>query len=611
MNKEEIIKQIKSNISLYSRFICPDYPDLSIYTSQYEDIIIKLFNGAKTTCSLIYSDINKLSVVNERYGKEQGDKTLYTLLRLFIKSQSMPKDSLTVRIGGDEFVTLIPNKTKEEVEKIIKTIKSSIESQKDYLFGASIAFGIEDSKFGNYEKIINLAEHEVQIQKLNRKKDAFLTKAHTSKLFVPLPIPKNISKEQQEKWEILNTKINIATDNHLHDIRPSGKNFQYDIDIIKRDVKSFINAFGNLLSSKTRESYDEAIKNQNQLNLSHEEAVIINSLFQGNDIDLESLDESVLINIYSNLNLFCDSLIREPHSNLLKKSYFKLYLSDALLDSKQSYQAIYYSMSGIRPRNTAYGHSVCDVGIVKTSKVLIDEYSKKHKFNNEPFTFDKNDSFLIDQGGGNFISFAPMNKVITEKENQEIVDAVNSCYTDDNTSTFKIATVLKNNVNKMTIPFFVNSVAEVKNSPIEAIRTFYQFICNRLRRNKLLMASKTAQEITNAKPFVLFARQLKEHCNIKKDSIKIQSLGENINRDSIEVLFDDLINFYLTEIDNASSLETQKMLLENVMLSLSNHEVYMNAVNEKLFRDKVNKRKIFRNLFKVSSKDAELEEENR
>lgn len=392
MNKKEIIQQIKFNIDLYSRFICPDYPDLRVYTSQYEDILVMLFNNAKTTCSLIYSDINKLSIVNEKYGKEQGDKTLHTLLRLFTRSQLMPNDALTVRIGGDEFVTFVPNKTKEEVEKIVKAITLSIESQKDYLYGSSIAFSVGDSNIGNYEKTLSLAEYDVQVQKINRKKDNFLTNTNTFKNFSKLPIPKNLSKEQQDKWEILNTKINIAIDNHLRDIRPS-KIFQYNIDIIKHDAKTFIDALGNLLNNTTRETYEETDKSQKQLDLSYEESIIIHSLFQRNNVNLNSLDDNMLSNILSKLNLFCESLIREPHSNLLKKSYFKLYLADALLDANQNYQATYYSMSGIRPRNTAYGHSICDIGITKTSKVLIDEYSKKHKFNDEPFTFDKNDSF--------------------------------------------------------------------------------------------------------------------------------------------------------------------------------------------------------------------------
>lgn len=102
---------------------------------------------------------------------------------------------------------------------------------------------------------------------------------------------------------------------------------------------------------------------------------------------------------------------------------------------------------------------------------------------------------------------------------------------------------------------------------------------------------------------------MKDACNNKKDTIKIQSLSENINKDSIEAIFDDVVNFYLTEIDDASSIENQKILLENVMLCLSTHEVYINAVNEKLYRNNLNKRKIFKNLFKSSFESPDLEEE--
>lgn len=116
-------------------------------------------------------------------------------------------------------------------------------------------------------------------------------------------------------------------------------------------------------------------------------------------------------------------------------------------------------------------------------------------------------------------------------------------------------------------------------------------------------------EIVNAKPFVQFARHLKNACNNKKDTIKIQSLSENINKDSIEAIFDDVVNFYLTEIDDAPSIENQKVLLENVMICLSTHEVYTNAVNQKLYRDSLNKRKIFKNLFKSSLENPDLEEE--
>lgn len=615
MNKGELIKQIKSNISLYKPFTCPDYPELGVFTHQYMDILVKIFNHAQTPYSIIYSDINKLSVVNERYGKEIGDKTLYTLIRLITTSKFLPKDSYTVRIGGDEFITFLPNKSKDEVEKIINSIKFEIENQSDHLYGSSVTFGVEDSSLGDFEKIMTLAEHSVDIQKRNRKNDSFLTEANTSKGFVSLPIPQNISKEQQKKWEVLNTKINTAVDNHLRDIRPSSKKFQYTVDIIKADVKTFTLAIMNLLSKESRDINTNNKNEKKELQIPYEEALAINSLLNGENINLEEFSEDSLIHLDSTINTFCESLIRAPHSNLLSKSYYTIYLADALLNSNQNYQATYYSMSGIRPRNTAYGHMISDIGITDTSKILIDEYSKKRKFNDKQFTFDKQDSFLIDQGGGNILSLVPMNNGMSQNEVQEIVDTVNSKHTDNRESTFKIVALTKDNVNKITIPVYVHSMEGIQSSPLETIRSIFQLLKSRFRRTKYLMSSRTNKEINNDKPFVKFARKLKEECNSIKDPLKVQALEGNINKDSIEAIFEDCIQYYLNEIDDASSLDdatsikSKKLLLDNILLSLANHEVYINAVNKKLFNQKMNDRKIFKGFSKSESSNEELEKE--
>lgn len=144
MNSEELIKDINNNISTYKNFTSPDYPDLNVFSNQYLDILVKFFNNAQIPYSVIFSDVNKLSVVNERYGKITGDKTLYLLLRLFLNNPFF-KNCSTIRIGGDEFVTFVPNSNKQEVEKALKIVGINIDRQKEYLYGSSMAFGVEDS----------------------------------------------------------------------------------------------------------------------------------------------------------------------------------------------------------------------------------------------------------------------------------------------------------------------------------------------------------------------------------------------------------------------------------------------------------------------------------
>lgn len=607
MNKNDIINRIKSNISLYEHFICPDFPDLGIYSNQYKDILVKLFDNANSIYSIIYCDVNKLSVVNERYGKEIGDKTLYTLLRLFTKSKFMPDDALTLRIGGDEFITFIPNKDKIQVEKIIKCIQDSIKQHKDILYGSSIAFGVEDSRSGKYDSIITIAEHKVEQQKLkNRQGNINSINTGNSKHFVSLPIPDDLTEEQQEKWRALNTKINVAIDNHLRDIRPSNPKFEYDITTIKLDAKTFIYAFANLLNNRIHRVYVDNSILIKQLDIPYNDALRIHSLFQHKDIDLCSLSENDLKSLSTSLTVFCESLVRNKHSKLLAKSYYKIFLADELAKSKQKYQFVYYSMSGIRPRNTAYGHSTSDIGLKKTYEIATYECTSRREINNTPFSFNKNDSFLIDQDGGNFIHIIPMDNRIDEKEVEDITASINSHYEQTPDSTFKVASVIKNNVNRRSIPFYINSPIGEKQHPIEFIRTLYQIIKKYFNKLRIHEPSSTPKYLTIDKPFVQFARYLKQTCNYNKDSIKVESLSESTNQDSIEEVFEECISFYLSEIYDAKSISTQKFLLDNVLLSLVNHEVYNNTLNRRIYERKMNSRKILMNLFGLNNSE-ELE----
>lgn len=597
MNREKIIEEIKNNISLYKTFTCPDYPGLNIYVNQYKDILVEIFKNSETPYSLIYTDVNKLSVVNERYGKEVGDKTLYTLLLLLLGPTSpLPKDSATIRIGGDEFITFVPNTLKEQVQKFLNIIEISIERQKDYLYGSSLALGIEDSTAGNFEQLLAITENQIHYQKnKNRKKDAFLTQANNSNIFVDLPIPKNISQAQEEKWETLNTKINILIDNHLRDIRPSSDTFEYKVEHIQKDAKSFISAFGNLLekNSSTSASINVSTSDlQKESKLTSKSALAIHSLFSGKSIDFNDFSEDELTDLSNSLNNLCESLIRDKHSGLLSKSYYNMHLADKLINSKTTYQAVYYSISGIRPSNTAYGYSVTDNRIENTASIIIDEFKNKREFNNEPFTFDESDCFFIDQNGGNYMALIPTSKSMSKNEIQETTDNINAHFTDGKDSTFKVATASYDKTNKFTIPFFVNSSGQsTKLDILKWIRDIYQVFLYNSRRRIYLPEPESTK--SSKKPFVLFARKLKEVCNNNKDPLKVEYLASDINKDSIEEISNDCIQYYLNEIDDSSSIENKKFLMENVMLALLNHESFVNKLNKELLMEKQKNRRIF------------------
>ena len=627
MNRNQMIKQIKNNISLYEKFVYPTYPEFKIYTKQFLDILIQVFNNTQEPYSVIFTDVNKLSVINETYGRAKGDNTLYSLLSI-CHSNPLFKNSTTIRIGGDEFLTFVKGKTKSEVEKMLESTISTVNAKRKELLGSSLSFGVEDSFVSkNVQELICLAEHNSDIAKTeDRKNDVFLEKAQVSEDFVSLPIPKNISDEQKQIWEVLNAKINIAIDNHLRDLRPSSNIFQYKIPNVKTDSIQFITAFKNLLEQKTS-NINDSINNENTTSnatkISPEIASFMYSLFEGT-LNLESLDDQELENIFNVLSGLGKNLIKSSNNDLFNESYYKKFLADKLLKSNQNYQAVCFSMTGIRPSNTAYNHSTTDDRMDKTDALITDALKKEFTFNSEAFTFNRNDSFLINEGGGNYLAITPNNKALRKNVINNIVETVNSNYTDGPDSTFKIAAYSKRNINRFTIPFIVNSMNNApnnfvgtfpnytmentpnpsnKNSPIEWFRTLFQILHN----SKPLALKGAYYEELEHKPFVLLSRKLKELCNDKKDKLKMDNLESNINEQSIETVLNDLINYYMENIENPNDIEAKRFLLNNTVLALANNEAYINKLTRERYEEKVNERKIFKDPSSRKISDNERE----
>ncbi|NLU53234.1 MAG: GGDEF domain-containing protein [Clostridiaceae bacterium] len=74
--------------------------------------------------ALVFMDIDNLKVVNDTYGHDAGDELLKSFARDLM--DVMPKESLKIRIAGDEFIVFIPNvgieETTQALDKLIKVL---------------------------------------------------------------------------------------------------------------------------------------------------------------------------------------------------------------------------------------------------------------------------------------------------------------------------------------------------------------------------------------------------------------------------------------------------------------------------------------------------------
>ena len=110
---------------------------------------------------IAYCDVSGLKLINDQFGHHQGDLFLintYKLLALiFSKSQ-------IYRIGGDEFLIIIQNITKDNFEYKIQSLKKIIANRTDL----TIAIGhLWEAKCSNISKSINKADSLMYKEKAN------------------------------------------------------------------------------------------------------------------------------------------------------------------------------------------------------------------------------------------------------------------------------------------------------------------------------------------------------------------------------------------------------------------------------------------------------------
>ncbi|AHM57445.1 diguanylate cyclase [Peptoclostridium acidaminophilum DSM 3953] len=87
---------------------------------------LKRLQNEDTYFSICFIDIDGLKSINDGYGHIEGDFIIRTFADVI--KESIGEADVISRIGGDEFLLLLPEKTKSESEAVIKTVFEKIES---------------------------------------------------------------------------------------------------------------------------------------------------------------------------------------------------------------------------------------------------------------------------------------------------------------------------------------------------------------------------------------------------------------------------------------------------------------------------------------------------
>lgn len=141
----------------------------------FEEELARLDTKRQLPISLIMGDINGLKLINDAFGHNMGDNALKKAAE--IMTSSFRDEDIISRIGGDEFVVLLPKTTGDTAVDIVERIKEKCDKNTLDYVKINISFGVatKETMDEDIQKVLKKAEDRMYFKKLKESKEAKLS----------------------------------------------------------------------------------------------------------------------------------------------------------------------------------------------------------------------------------------------------------------------------------------------------------------------------------------------------------------------------------------------------------------------------------------------------
>lgn len=132
----------------------------------FEEELLRLDTERNLPLTIALLDVNGLKLTNDAFGHKKGDELLVKVAE-HLKTECR-FDDIIARIGGDEFVILLPKTSEQEASNIIERIYASIENTKmdNIIISVSIGFDTKTNATQPVSEIFSKAEEHMYRKKL-------------------------------------------------------------------------------------------------------------------------------------------------------------------------------------------------------------------------------------------------------------------------------------------------------------------------------------------------------------------------------------------------------------------------------------------------------------
>lgn len=143
-----------------------------LYNRHYlEEEMQRLNTKRQHPISIIIADVNNLKIVNDTYGHQKGDQLLKNIAQII--KDSCREEEIIARIGGDEFIILLPQTSKNIAQEILERIRKNL-NETDFIdeikMSAALGLSVKNKKEEKFDNIIKQAEDRMYKNKIKNKR---------------------------------------------------------------------------------------------------------------------------------------------------------------------------------------------------------------------------------------------------------------------------------------------------------------------------------------------------------------------------------------------------------------------------------------------------------
>jgi diguanylate cyclase (GGDEF)-like protein/PAS domain S-box-containing protein len=139
-----------------------------LFNRRYFDSVLNLMNDERfMPLAVIMADVNGLKLINDSFGHAEGDALLKKAAEVI--TLGCRKDDISARIGGDEFVIILPKTDEDEARKIVERIRKLQSQVSIRQLGLSMSFGcaVKHDTASDIDLVVSEAENNMYKNKMH------------------------------------------------------------------------------------------------------------------------------------------------------------------------------------------------------------------------------------------------------------------------------------------------------------------------------------------------------------------------------------------------------------------------------------------------------------